>query len=145
MDDSGITKNIISRSILFILLVISVNSLSAQSTSIIKEKGIKSKTFYVQDIESGDKKMQIDKIETYNEKGQLVDLKVYDDEGRNAKDWFQYKYDANGNVIEEIEYDSRQKLKERIVHIFKNGLKVEKQYFDNKGRMTKKKVYEYQY
>jgi hypothetical protein len=133
------------KSSLIVLLLLTFNSLVAQSEAEIKEKGIKSKTFYVQNIEDGEKEPVIDKIESYDEHGRLIDLKIYDREGKNIKDWFQYKYNEAGLIIEEVEYDSRSRLKERIVHIYKGGLKVEKHYFDDKERMTKKKVYEYQY
>lgn len=117
----------------------------AQSKETIVEKGIVVKTTYKQDIEDGDKTKRIDKIETFNAEGELVDLKVYNSNGKYAKDWFEYKYDQNGNLIEEVEYDSKQKLKDRTVYKYGNGLLISKEVFDEKGRLSKKTTYEYQY
>ena len=117
----------------------------AQSKETIVEKGIVVKTTYKQDVEDGDKTKKIDKIETFNAEGELVDLKIYDSNGKYAKDWFEYKYDSNGNLIEEVEYDSKQKLKDRTVYKYSNGLLISKEVFDEKGRLSKKTTYEYQF
>ena len=116
-----------------------------QVTKTIIEKGILVKTTYKQDFEDGDKKRRIEKIETFNEKGELVDLKVYDSAGKYAKDWFQYKYNSEGMLIEEVEYDSKQKFKERTVYKYENGLKISKDVFDEKERLSKQTTYEYQF
>ena len=117
----------------------------AQAQSTIVEKGILLKTTYKKDLEDGDNKKRIDKVETFNDKGELVDLKHYDSAGKYAKDWFQYKYDNSGNLIEEVEYDSKQKLKERTVYKYSNGLKISKEVFDEKERLSNQTTYEYQY
>jgi len=137
--------NAILSGIFLISFLLAGQIIFAQSQSTVIEKEILVKTTYKQDFEAGDKKKQIDKIETYNDKGELVDLKIYDSAGKYAKDWFQYKYDSNGNLIEEIEYDSKQKLKERIVYKYSNGLKISKEVFDEKERLSKQTTYEYQY
>ena len=88
---------------------------------------------------------RIDKIETFNDKGELVDLKNYDSAGKYAKDWFQYKYDTDGNLIEEVEYDSKENFKKRTLYKYSNGLEISKEEFDEKGRLSKQTTYEYQY
>lgn len=117
----------------------------AQTQNTIIEKGILIKTTYKQDLEDGDKEKRIDKIETFNDKGELVDLKNYDSAGKYAKDWFQYKYDTDGNLIEEVEYDSKQNFKKRTLYKYSNGLEISKEEFDEKGRLSKQTTYEYQY
>ncbi len=117
----------------------------AQSKETIIEKGIVVKTTYKQDIEDGDKTRKIDKIETFNAKGELVDLKIYNSTGKYAKDWFQYKYNEDGKLIEEIEYDSKQKFKDRTVYKYVNGLKTSREEFDKKERLIRKTTYEYQF
>jgi hypothetical protein len=137
--------NVLLTGIFLLGFLFSGQLISAQSKSTIIEKGILVKTTYKQDIEDGDKKRRIDKVETFNEKGDLVDLKNYDSAGKYAKDWFQYKYDNDGNLIEEIEYDSKQKLKERTVYKYTKGLKVSKEVFDEKERLSRHTTYEYQF
>ena len=117
----------------------------AQSKKTRIEKGILVKTTYKQDLEDGDKKRILDKVETYNKNGELVDLKIYDRAGKYAKDWFQFKYNIKGELIEKVEYDSKQKLKERTVYKYSKGLRISKEVFDDKERLSKKTTYEYQF
>ena len=135
-----------SRKVLVLLSLLIVSQLIvAQSKKTIIEKGIVVKTTYKQDLEDGDRERKIDKIETYNDKGDLVDLKVYNSNGKYAKDWFQYKYNEDGKLIEEIEYDSKQNIKDRTVYKYVNGLKTSKEVFDRKGRLSKRTTYEYEF
>lgn len=136
-------SNFLSGVILLFILLIGHASW-AQSKKTIIEKGILVKTTYRQDFEEGEKDRVLDKVETFNERGELVDLKVYDSAGKYAKDWFQYKYNSDGELIEEVEYDSKQKFKERTVYKYANGLKISKEVFDEKERLSKQTTYEYQ-
>jgi hypothetical protein len=133
------------KAIALICLVFMGQTAMAQSKETIVEKGIVVITTYKQDLEDGDKTKRIDKIETFNAKGELVDLKVYNSNGKYAKDWFEYKYDQNGNLIEEVEYDSKQKLKDRTVYKYIDGLIMSKEVFDEKGKLSRVTTYEYQF
>ena len=130
--------------VILLLFLLPGQAAWAQSKKTIIEKGIHVKTTYKQDFEEGEKNRVLDKVETFNEKGELVDLKVYDRAGKYAKDWFQYKYNSDGELIEEVEYDSKQKFKERTVYKYSNGLKISKEVFDEKERLSKQTTYEYQ-
>ena len=61
------------------------------------------------------------------------------------KSWLKYKYDDAGNKIEETIMNIRGGQEERIVWIFKDGLPVEKEYYDHKDRLVKRKEYKYEY
>jgi hypothetical protein len=130
--------------ILISLLIVS-QLIIAQSKETIIEKGIVVKTTYKQDLEDGEKERRIDKIETFNSKGELVDLKIYNSGGKYAKDWFVYTYNSDGKLIEELEYDSKKKLKDRTVYKYVDGLRTSKEVFDAKGRLSRKTTYEYQF
>lgn len=159
-------------SVLILATVLLASQLTtAQTKETIAEKGILVKTNYKQDFANGDKKKLVDKIETFNKKGELIDLKVYNSKGQYAKDWFQYKYDANGRLAKETEYDAKQNLKKRTVfkydtngrtseeieyypegrfkkrtlYKYANGLKISKEVFDEKERLSSKTSYEYQF
>ena len=56
-----------------------------------------------------------------------------------------YVYDEDKNIIEEITLDRRGKVEKKEKTIYKDGLKVERHFFDNRDRMYKKKIYEYEY
>ncbi len=113
----------------------------AQNKTTIVEKGVKMIRTLEQDIAQGEKKMLLEKEEYYDVNGELIELKEFDEKGR-IKKWEQYKYSAEGKLIEEKSRNYRGDVKQRIEYIFKNGLKVEKLYYDDKNRLYKKKKYE---
>lgn len=129
--------------LVFILAGTSLLSV-AQSKSTIVEKKVKMIRTLEQDIDQGEKKLLIEKEEFFDENGELVELIEYNEKGR-IKKWKQFKYSDEGKLIEEIILNYRGKTEERIKHIFKNGLKVEKLYYDDKNRLYKKKKYEVEF
>ena len=116
----------------------------AQNKTTIVEKGVKMIRTLEQDIAQGEKKMLLEKEEYYDVKGELIELKVFDEKGR-IKKWEQYKYSAEGKLTEEKYLNYKGDVDERIEHVFKNGLKVEKLYYDDKNRLYKKKKYEVEF
>lgn len=129
--------------LIFSLLVISLAGL-AQSPKEIVQKGIEVKRIYQQSFENGEKTATIWKEEYYNFRGDIVELKEYKDQGKTIEVWFKYKYDNDGNMIESIEYDPKGQIKEHFVDTFVNGLRTERTFYDQKGRVTKKRTYNYE-
>ena len=109
----------------------------------IIEKGIQSKKNYGLDITNGDKEPYLEKEEFYNSKGDLVELKEYSDKGATISNWVKYKFDSQGNQIEELVMNQKGEQKERFEFKYENGLKIEKLYYDNKNHLTKKKIFRY--
>lgn len=131
------------------LLVITVLFLAASQTlgqtkTEIREKKIKSQTVLEVFIEEGIDEPQIEQKEVYNEVGELIEFITYNKEG-DVKEWVKYVYDENQNIVEEIYFDKRGKVEKREKTIYKEGIRVERQFFDNRDRMYKKKIYEYEY
>lgn len=124
------------------LMMVAV-TLSAQSAKEIVQKGIEVKRIYQQDIKDGEKEPTLWKEEHYNFRGDLVEVKDYANQGKQVKTWFKYKYDGEGNLVESIELDPRGQVKERFVDTFEKGLRVERNYYDEKGRVTRKRIYKY--
>ncbi|MBN1768145.1 MAG: hypothetical protein JXR50_07265 [Prolixibacteraceae bacterium] len=118
---------------------------SAQGKTEIITKGIEARKYYEQDIENGDKERYIFKEEYFNHQGEIIEIKTYKNRGKEIDEWFKYKYDEDANLVEEIELDAKGEQKERMVSIYKNGLKVEKLYYDEKDRLRQKRTYEYEY
>jgi hypothetical protein len=108
------------------------------------EKGIQVKRNYELDIANGDKEPIIEKEEYYNFRGDLTEIKAFTDKGKTIDSWIKYKYDGQGNLIEEQLLNAKGEVKERYEYKYENGLKTEKQYFDNKNRLFKKKIYKYE-
>ncbi|MDA3816195.1 MAG: hypothetical protein PF486_02390 [Prolixibacteraceae bacterium] len=133
------------RIMLITLIVLCANVLYAQSKTEIIQKGIEVRRYYEQDIEDGEKELSIFKEEFFNVKGELVEEKTFDNQGSEIDDWFKYKYDNNGNLIEEFELDEDGEQIERVFSVYENGLKVEKLYYDYKDRLKQRRTYEYEF
>ena len=126
------------------LLLLFAFSANAQKAKTIKEKGISEKVTYEQRLERGiDKKFVVEE-EKFDEYGRTVELKQMSRKG-TIELWEKFKYDADGNVVEEIQLDLKGEQKKRIVTKYKNGLKVEREYYDEENRMYRVKTYEYKY
>jgi len=128
--------------ILFVL-ILAICSYGQDKKEVV-EKGIQVKRNYELDIANGDKEPFIEKEETYNFRGDLVEIKAYIDKGKTVDSWIKYKYDTQGNLIEEQVLNSKGEPKERFEYKYENGLKTEKLCYDNKNRLTKKKIYKYE-
>ena len=133
------------KKILIILFVgfLALNSFGQDKKEILSS-GIQVKRSYSLDVANGDKDPAIEKEEFYNFRGDLVEIKEYSDKGKTIDNWVKYKYDAQGNLVEEVELNSKGEQKTRIEYKFENGLKTEKLYYDNKNRLSKKKTFKYE-
>jgi YD repeat-containing protein len=130
---------------LIILALILVSLISnGQDKKEVIEKGIQVKRNYGLDIANGDKEPSLEKEEFYNFRGDLVEVKDYTDNGKTLSGWTKYKYDSQGNLIDEQELTSKGEQKERFEYKYEDGLKTEKLFYDPKNRLTKKKIFKYE-
>jgi hypothetical protein len=119
-------------------------TLCAQSKKTIREKKISSQTVQEYFIEEGFKEPVVESIERYNEDGDLLELKVFNKEGE-VKQWEKYSYNEDGDVVEELFLDARGRVDRTEKTVYEDGLRVEKQFYDQKGKLYKRKAYEYEY
>jgi hypothetical protein len=56
---------------------------------------------------------------------------------------FKYQYDADNNKIKEEEFDTSGKLKESSEYKYVNGLRTEKNVFDQNKKLKSKRTYVY--
>ncbi len=117
--------------------------LFAQSEEIIRSKNIVSQTVYEYFIAEGFKDPVVERIERYDTDGNMIEEKEMNKEG-DIREWMKYKYDAAGNKVEETTINVRGGQEERIEWIYKDGLVVEKKYYDHKDRLVKRKEYKYE-
>lgn len=129
--------------IVLVLICIGMGA-SGQSKKTIKENRIISKTVEEYFIEEGMDEPVVESIETYNEDGEIIEIKEFNRRGE-VKKWEKYVYDEEGELVEEIFLDPKGKVVSTEKSIYKNGLKVEKHYINNRGKLYKKKVYVYEY
>lgn len=116
--------------------------LFAQSEEIIRSKNIVSQTVYEYFIEEGLKDPVVERIERYDTDGNMIEEKEMNKEGE-VREWMKYTYDTEGNKVEETILNIRGGQEERIEWIYKDGLVVEKKYYDHKDRLVKRKEYKY--
>lgn len=96
-------------------------------------------------MEDGDKVFFLDKEEHYDFRGEIVELKEYSNKGKEIKLWMKYKFDDEGNLIEELELNSKGEQKIKFVYKNNKGLRIERNDYDEKNRLIKVKKYEYGY
>jgi len=134
-------------SVLFLLtgtLLLMAGPVVGQSTKTIKEKKIATRTVYEYFVEEGMDEPVVESIERYNERGDLVEIKELNRKG-GVKLWEKYAYNEEGKLVEEIFMDAKGRVERTEKSIYSDGLRVEKQYFNNKDKLYKRKVYEYEF
>lgn len=136
---------LLKKSLIITIMLLCMVSISwGQSRKTLREKGISSMTVQEYFVEEGMKDPMVETIEKYDKNGDLVELKEYDKEGA-VKKWEKYVFDDDGNLVEEVFLDDKGRITRTEKNIYKEGLRVEKHFYNNKGNLYKRKVYEYEY
>jgi len=129
---------------LAILVLFSSIAVSAQGRKTIRDKKITTQTVDEYFIEEGIKEPVVESIEKYNEDGELLEIQVFN-KGGEIKQWEKYAYNEDGDLVEEVFFDARGRVSRTEKSTYEDGLRTEKQYFNQKGQLYKKKVYKYEY
>ena len=124
--------------------LIMAGPVSGQSTKIIKEKKIATLTVQEYFIDEGMDEPVVESIEKFNERGDVIEIQEFNSRG-DVKLWEKYAYDNEGRVVEEIFLDAKGRIEHTEKSIYSDGLKIEKQYYNNRDKLYKRKVYEYEY
>ena len=128
-----------------IVLVFAINSMGyGQSKRVIREKGIESLTVEEYFLDSHSSKPVVELIEKFNEMGDVIERKVFNSSG-DVKKWEKYSYDEEGNLVEEIFFDWKGRIDRIEKSVYKDGLRIEKHFFNSKEKLYKKKVYIYEF
>ena len=126
------------------LIAAVAGNVNGQGAKTIKDKKIASITVYEYFVEEGMDEPLVESIEKYDENGNLTEIKELNNKGE-VKRWETYSYNEEGKVVEEVFLDSKGRVESTEKSIYSDGLRVEKQYYNNKGKLVKRKVYEYVY
>ena len=121
-----------------------VGPVVGQSTQTIKEKKIATKTVQEYFVDKGMDKPVVESIEKFNERGDLQEIKEFNSKGE-VKLWEKYAYDTEGRVVEEVFLDAKGRVERTEKNIYSDGLRIEKQFYNNKDKLYKRKVYEYEF
>ncbi len=126
-----------------ILLMTPLFCLGQGKKTLVRNK-VSSQTVYEYFIAEGMDEPVVEKREMYDTLGNRVEVQEYNRDGV-LKKWERYEYNEDGDMIEEVSLDDKERQLERIVYVIEDGLLKEKQYFDRKDRMYKRKEYVYEY
>jgi antitoxin component YwqK of YwqJK toxin-antitoxin module len=105
------------------------------------DKKIKSKITHEEKVIKGVKSSLIDSEEKFDFNGNLIEEIDYKD-GKVDKHLV-YEYDSNNNKIKESELDSDGKVKKYSEFKYENGLRTEKNTYDQDKKVLSKKTYTY--
>ena len=119
-------------------------ALNGQDRKDIRDAGIVSVTVNEYFLEEGLDEPQAESIEKFNEDGEVIEIQEFNKRGEVTK-WEKYSYDEDRNLIEEVFLNSRGKVTRTEKSIYEEGFRVEKQYFNERDKLYKKKVYVYEY
>ena len=119
-------------------------ALYGQDRKDIRDKGIVSITVEEYFIEEGLDKPLVESIEKYNEDGEVIEIQEFNKRGELTR-WEKYAYDEDRNLIEEVFLDEKGKVTRTEKSVFEEGFRVEKQFFNERDKLYKKKVYVYEY
>jgi hypothetical protein len=114
---------------------------NCQNTSIPGK--IKSKTVHEEKTVKGIKTTLIESEEKYDLNGNVIDEIQYKD-GKIDKHIVN-EYDSNNNKTKETEFDGTGKAKKTCEYKYANGLRIEKNTFDENKKLISKKTYTYSY
>ena len=129
---------------ILLLLLFAVTLVSAQGSKTIREKKITTVTVQEYFIEEGYDEPVVESIEKFNEAGDVMEIQEFNKVGE-VKRWEKYTYNEDRDLLEEIFLDAKGKVTLTEKNIYEDGLRVEKQYLNPKGKMIKKKVYKYEH
>jgi len=125
-------------------LLLGSGTVLGQDASKIQEKKIVTRTVYEYFVEEGMDEPVVESVERYNERGDLLEIKEFNSKGE-VKRWEKYDYDERGHQVEEVYLDGKGKVQRTEKSVYSDGLRVEKLYYNNKDKLYKRKVYEYEY
>lgn len=118
--------------------------LSAQKKTTAKESNVRSITEYKQDVEKNGPQLK-EAYTLYDKNGNVLEEIEYDSQGK-VKTHMKYQYDGNNNKIKEIEMSPAGKAVR--VHEYKynsNNLRTERNTYDGAGKLKSKRTYQYDY
>jgi len=119
------------------------NSMDAQSRKERDSLGITEKKFFEVDYMDSNGKEQLERIERYDDNGEMIEEIDYDKNGK-VKQHIQYVYE-NDLLVKETYLDNKGKLEKYFVYTYDaDGLRVSKKNFDAKDKIYRERIYRYQ-
>jgi hypothetical protein len=126
-------------------LALIATTVSAQNRKEIEKAGVKKITETEIRYENGKEVKVVISENRYDANGREIECKEWDKKTGAFKKHEKYFYNANGDLIKMIEYDSKGKeLKQTIYKYNSDGMKTSKEVYEPPGKLKSKRVYQYE-
>lgn len=128
-------------SLIFVLLFISTKISFAQSKKDIRKNGVKGMTEVIVEYENGKEVSHNDVSKKFDKEGEII-LEVNYDKNGALKDKTATKFNRDGDKIEETIFDATGKQANRFVYKYNaDGEKSEEIKYDSKNTLVSRSVY----
>lgn len=127
----------------FLIFMLTISSLSAQSKKDIRNNKVGSETTFVTVIENGKEITFKDSYTVYDKNGNVSEQTEFNRDG-SIKNKETNKYDVNKNKIESTEYNDKDKTNIKTTFVYdKNDQKILETEYDTKGKIIRQSAYIY--
>ena len=138
--------NMIKRLLLFMLVFalipVSISAQELDAATLAKRAGRKNLTIKEWNTDAKSKTRWLDRVTTYDSEGRKIEQIEYASYGQKWRET--YEYGENGRIVQEVEYDDRDKPKSiRKYEYNADGTKKKQYNYAPNGRLQTIKVFEY--
>ena len=138
--------NMIKRLLLFMLVFalipVSMSAQELDAATLAKRAGRKNLTIKEWNTDAKSKTRWLDRVTTYDDQGRKIEQIEYASYGQKWRET--YEYGENGRIVQEVEYDDRDKPKSiRKYEYNADGTKKKQYNYAPNGRLQTIKVFEY--
>lgn len=126
------------------MICVSVQTLHAQKKKTVIEKQIRAVTVYNEDYEKNNGRPVKDSYTRYDEQGNVLEEIEYDEYGKERKHVL-YEYDSEGNKTKETNLTPKGTKASVIEYKYENGLRKEKIVYNSSGKIVLRKKYVYEF
>ncbi|NJK93591.1 MAG: hypothetical protein HC905_00505 [Bacteroidales bacterium] len=132
----------VSKIVLIFLMV--CFTVEAQKKNSVKTNNIKSVTEYKQDVDKNNGAKVKEAFTLYDINGNILEEIEYDSQGK-VKVHMKYQFDSNGNKTKEIEIAPDGKIIKTTEYKYNGDIRTEKNIYDGAGKLKSKRTYQYEY
>jgi len=135
-------KRLLLIMLVFALIPVSMSAQELDAATLAKRAGRKNLTIKEWNTDAKSKTRWLDRVTTYDSEGRKIEQIEYASYGQKWRET--YEYGENGRIVQEVEYDDRDKPKSiRKYEYNADGTKKKQYNYAPNGRLQTIKVFEY--
>ena len=135
-------KRLLLFMLVFALIPVSISAQELNAATLAKRAGRKNLTIKEWNTDAKSKTRWLDRVTTYDSEGRKIEQIEYASYGQKWRET--YEYGENGRIVQEVEYDDRDKPKSiRKYEYNADGTKKKQYNYAPNGRLQTIKVFEY--